>query len=322
MNRRNFLAASGGCAAHLLSLSFISPALGRSIFLPQQEDKVVASEKWGRIEQVADGVWAHVATPFESRDFTTVSNGGIIMGKDRVLAIEAFMQPKGAKWLAEHAKKLTGRWPTDIVVTHFHGDHASGHGGYYSNEHSPTIWLTDSTRTNAEKSFATKAENAPPEFKNIKKLNVGEATEMDLGGRVVKIVPRQGHTQSDVSIEISDPKVIWTGDLYFNRMFPNYGDAIPGKLNDYAAELVKLEKDTVIVPGHGPLSDSDAAQRYVEFLGYVQSEAEKAIKSGKDLKVAAGEFKLPKEMEEWMIWSPDNANRAFNAWKRELSQNQ
>jgi glyoxylase-like metal-dependent hydrolase (beta-lactamase superfamily II) len=300
----------------MLALSFVSPSFGRSIFKPQQDDKVIATEKWGRLEELADGIWAHIATPFETQDFTTVSNGGIIMGKDRVLAIEAFMQPTGAKWMAEQAKKLTGRWPTDVVVTHFHGDHASGHGGYITDEHSPNIWLTESTQTAAEDSFSKIEENAPPEFANVQTLSADEPSVIDLGGRTVTIVPRQGHTNSDVSIEITDPKVIWTGDLFFNRMFPNYGNALPVKLNEYAAELVKMEADTIIVPGHGPLANSEAAKIYVDFLGYVQSEAEKAIKAGADLDAAAGEFKLPERLNDWMVWSPQNAQRAFAAWKR------
>ena len=319
MNRRHFLAASGGCAAHLLSLSFVSPAAGRRIFLPQQDVNVAATEKWGRIEKIADGVWAHIATPFESQDFTTVSNGGIIAGKDRVVAVEAFMKPEGAKWIAERAKELTGRWPTDVVVTHYHGDHASGHGGYFTDEHKPNMWLTESTRSKAEKSFSEKREDAPEKFANVKTLSANEPTTLDLGGRTVNIVPRQGHTQSDVSIEISDPKVIWTGDLFFNRMFPNYGDAIPGKLNEYADKLVKMEDDVVIVPGHGPLANSRAAERYVEFLSHVQEKAIAAIESGTDLKSAASEFKLPKSLENWIVWSPDNAKKAFVAWDRELS---
>lgn len=318
MNRRNFLAASGSCAAHLLALSCVSPAKGKSIFLPQQEDNVVVTEKWGRLEEVAKGAWAHIATPFETKDFTTLSNGGIIMGKERVLAIEAFMQPKGATWLAEQAKTLTGRWPTDIVVTHFHGDHCSGHEGYFVADNKPTVWLTESTQTGAESSFEKRRQGAPAMFDNVKTLSETESNEIDLGGRTVTIVPRQGHTNSDVSIEISDPKIIWTGDLFFNRMFPNYSDAMPGKLNEYAAELVKLEDDVVIVPGHGPLANTETAEIYVEFLNYVQTECETAIKAGKDIKAAAAEFKLPENLNDWFLWSPQNALRAFKAWEREL----
>lgn len=320
MNRRKFLAASGSCAAHMMALSYVAPAFGRSLFAPRQEDKVVASEKWGRLEEVAKGVWAHVATPFETRDFTTVSNGGIIMGENRVLAIEAFMQPAGAKWLAEQAKKLTGRWPTDVVVTHYHGDHVNGHSGYVTEEESPRMWITEPTQAAAEKTFGGQGDNSPGEFENVELLNASEPNELDLGGRTVTIVPRAGHTSSDVSIEITDPKVIWTGDLYFNRMFPNYSDAIPSKLNEYAAMLSQMEEDVIIVPGHGPLADPETTKTYVDFLGYVQSEAEKAFKAGTSAEDAGKEFKLPKRLDEWMIWSPDNARRAFNAWFRSMKK--
>jgi nicotinamidase-related amidase len=47
---------------------------------------------------VADNVWALISTPL-SGDRTTLSNGGIIAGRNAVLAIEGFNQPAGAAWL-------------------------------------------------------------------------------------------------------------------------------------------------------------------------------------------------------------------------------
>ena len=81
---------------------------------------------------------------------------------------------------------------------------------------------------------------------------------------------------------------------------------------------VKLEDDVIIVPGHGPLANTETAEIYVEFLNYVQTECETAIKAGKDIKAAAAEFKLPENLNDWFLWSPQNALRAFKAWEREL----
>src|SRR5262245_6524165 len=120
-SRREFLAQSGSCAAHLALASLAMPPILRSRWASATVGRLVAQEKFARLEQIGPGVWALISTPL-NKDFTTVSNGGIIAGKNGVLAIEGFMQPAGAAWLSTKAKELTGRLPTHVVVTHYHSD--------------------------------------------------------------------------------------------------------------------------------------------------------------------------------------------------------
>src|SRR6201999_2914136 len=95
--------------------------------------------------KVSDGVWALISTPLNG-DNTTVSNGGIIVGRNVVLAIEGFNQPQGAVWLTTKARELTGRWPTHVALTHYHSDHANGVAGYLTATDHPVIRSTARTR--------------------------------------------------------------------------------------------------------------------------------------------------------------------------------
>ena len=314
MHRRTFVSSCLTCGAHVLGLAHFSPTLIRKAFQAQDEEKIVAKEKWGRIEKISDGIFSLVSTPFDTRDFTTVCNGGIIAGDKGVLAIESFMQPKGATWLAKQAKELTGKWPTDIVSTHFHGDHTTGHKGYFVDGNKPRVWLTESTRKAAEKSFDQR-KMKDNQFQNVSTIE-GQA-ELDLGNRKVKLINRSGHTDSDVTIEVVDPKVVWCGDLFFNRMFPNYGNAIPSRLEKYLADIT-ANKDVTYVPGHGPIADQEAMKRYKELLEFVREAATKAFKAGDEINAVTKTFKLPESLSAWTIWSPDNAKRAFQAWYKEL----
>ena len=319
MNRRDFLGCSTSCAAWMLGLAKYSPVALQHAF-QQQADvqrEIVIEEKWGRVEKVEEGVWALISTPFETKDFTTVCNGGIIAGDRGVLAVESFMQPAGAKWWAEVAEKLTGRWPTDVVSTHFHADHTAGHKGYFTEKQKPNVWLTEATQTAAETSFGERGMEKN-EFQNVTIIDAKDGSEIDLGSRKVAIKPRSGHTSSDVTIELADPSIIWCGDLFFNRVFPNYGDAIPGRLNEFADSIV-TQKDTMFIPGHGPIADADAATIYHDFLNWVETWACDSIKSKQTVEEATKDFELPKEFKDWLVWSPENAKKAWAAWNRELN---
>ena len=288
----------------------------RNVFQETQENEKLFEQKWGWIEKLADNVWSHIATPFEQRDYTTVSNGGIIAGSERVLAIESFQKPEGAKWLAERCKELTGRWPTDIVVTHFHGDHSSGSLGYKTDEHNPTMWLTEKTEELISQNQRTRVSTL---LENRETLSATETTEMDLGGRTVKLTPVGGHTPSDVFIEVVDPNIVFCGDLFWNRLVPNFRDATPTQL---AASVAGLEREaeTLYVPGHGTMSTNEDVKLFKDFLSVMEEAAKKAHQAGTAADAAAREFKLDGEYKDWYVFADSVIPGIFTAWYRELNE--
>ncbi len=309
VSRRKFLAQSGSCGAYVFGLAALCPGMTRQVF-SFQDDNIVAQEKWGALQKINDKFYAVISTPFDTRDFTTVCNGGLVVGDDRVLAVESFMNNKGAKWLSDQALKLCGKRPTDVISTHFHGDHTAGASGYFEDDNEPTVWLTKPTFELLEKSRSN-SEN--PEYPAVEYVSHEETTELDLGGTKVNIVPRSGHTPSDVTIEVVDPHIVYCGDLFFNRMIPNYSDSIPEQLHKDVAALVS-EKDTTYVPGHGPVASVEDLKLYQEFLHYVEDEAKGMFDRELSVEEAASEFKLKGKFEDWFIFSPQVVPRAMTAW--------
>lgn len=317
LTRREFLAQSGSCAAHLAMIAAVLPASARRRWPGRSVGTVVAREPFGSLEKVADGVWALVSTPL-SGDRTTLSNGGIIVGSRAVLAIEGFNQPQGALWLAGKARELTGRWPTHVAITHYHSDHANGVAGYFGGADHPALRATQRTRELVlERNQPADAARANV-LRDAVLLSPTDVTVLDLGGRTARLVPRLGHTESDVSIELDDPDVVFCGDLFWNAMFPNFVDAIPTRL---AASVRALRRsgDTIYVPGHGAIGRTADYDRYVSMLDAVELSARKAHSAGVSAADAARDFKLPPSLGEWTLFGATFYQRAFEAWYRDLS---
>ncbi len=277
---------------------------------------MAAREPFGSLEKVADGVWALISTPL-SGDRTTLSNGGIIAGRNGVLAIEGFNQPQGAQWLAERAKELTGRWPTHVVLTHYHSDHANGVAGYTTASEHPAIHSTARTK----ELVLTKNLPADParttSVTGAEILSDGAPSTIDLGGRTVRIIPRGGHTDSDVSLELDDPSLVFAGDLFWNGMFPNFVDAVPTKLAA-SVRAMKRAKETIYVPGHGAVGRAAEYDRYIAMLGEVEAGARKAYTAGISAADGGAAFTLSPSLGEWTLFSKAFYPRAFEAWYKEL----
>lgn len=317
ISRRDFLATSGSCAAHLALAAAVSPRLLRDLWAAEPRGPVVATEPFARLERVGDGIWALVSTPLGG-DYTTVSNGGIIAGKHGVLAIEGFQTTRGAAWLAGQARTLTGRWPTHVLVTHYHSDHTNGVTGYVTADQHPVIRATQITRDE------TLARNKPADAARAAALDDAvlmsptDLGTLDLGGRSVRIVPQLGHTDSDVALELDDANLVFTGDLFWNAMFPNYVDAIPSKLAA-SVRVLRARNAATYVPGHGAVGTPADLDRYTAMIDDVERAARKAHAAGTSAKDAAAAYIIPASTGEWAMFGKTFVERAFTAWYRELA---
>jgi glyoxylase-like metal-dependent hydrolase (beta-lactamase superfamily II) len=317
-SRREFVAAVGSCAAHLALASSVVPFAVRQAWAATSDNTVVAREPWGRLEQVAEGVWAMISAPLNG-DRTTLSNGGIIAGRNYVMAIEGFFTPQGAHWLSVQAKKLTGRFPTYVVLTHHHADHVNGVEGYLADGNPTIVFGTDAMRAQALTKGTPLSSGLVQAMQVLSVLDTNTPTTIDLGGRRVNLVPRAGHTSSDVTVELQDPSIVFGGDLIWNAMIPNFVDAIPTVLTRQVKSL-RRERSTVYVPGHGAVADAAAMDRYLAVLGELEVAARAAYVKGTPAAVAGAAFTLSPALGEWTLFGATFYERAFAAWNRELSQ--
>ncbi|MDZ7778836.1 MAG: MBL fold metallo-hydrolase [Gemmatimonadota bacterium] len=317
LSRRAFLtrstmgAAGLGLAGVGLDVGFGGRELESALPRARGQFPVVASEPWGRILRIADRVWALESDPLTDR--TTLCNGGIVAGRAGVVMIEAFGSDEGARWMARQAERLAGRPPTHVVLTHHHADHTSGLRGA-TETRGLEILATAATLERVAEASGTP--EAAPEA-DVTVIGDGRPTELDLGDRSLLLVPRRGHTASDLTVEVFDAPVVFAGDLVWNGMFPNYVDASPGRLSR-TVRVLRARGAEIYVTGHGALADGEALDRYIDLLDHVEGAARTAAAEGWSAAEAAARYRLPAEMEDWTLFDPGYVQRALGAWLREL----
>lgn len=325
--RRAVLGGALSCGAYTLLALGATTGFHRRAFAQQTVGQTILTEPFARVEQLAENAWAVISTTGPGK-MQTVSNGGIIAGRDGLLVIEGLNTTRGAAWMSRTAYALTGRWPTHVALTHFHGDHSNGLAGHMIGGASPAVLATRKTRQllinqwNAapanpdDRGIADAGE--PRLIPNAILVDTERPTLIDLGDRSVRLTPRLGHTPSDLTIELTDPKLTWCGDLFFNRMFPYYGDAIPSRLSDTCSNLFAAD-DTTFVPGHGPVATREDVRNFLGMIEHVGEAARKAFDAGKSPDEAWREYEIPDSLGQWAKFRDDVYRFAFEAWHREIN---
>src|SRR5262249_24038562 len=144
-----------------------------------------------------------------------------------------------------------------------------------------------------------------------------DGAELDLGGRKVRLRPVSGHTDSDLIIEVDDPRVVFAGDLVWNGLFPNFVDAEPVSLRR-SVQTALADRRAVIVPGHGNVPTLQQRSDFTTMLDLVERAARDAHRAGKSVQEAAAGFAVPDRLGTWKMFSPNYDDVAMAAWYRVL----
>jgi glyoxylase-like metal-dependent hydrolase (beta-lactamase superfamily II) len=319
-SRRTFLKLTAGCAAHVFLNAACAPRRARLAWTAPQ-DPVVTTTPFARLEAIGADAWALISTPLGG-DRTTFANGGIIAGRSGVVVVEGFYKTAGAEWLAQQARALTGRWPTHVVLTHYHVDHASGVAGFANGGAMPRVHATAPTRTQALGGGpVAPAKDAALEraLADVVVVPTNGTSRIDLGNRVLTLEPFAGHTSSDLAVHDDDAALHWSGDLVWYRMFPNFVDATPTRLAASVRALAtRLDaKGSLLVPGHGARITADGMRTYVGLLESLEGAARAGHAAGKPAADVAASYTVPAALGEWMASKP-SVERAMTAWYKEL----
>jgi glyoxylase-like metal-dependent hydrolase (beta-lactamase superfamily II) len=109
---------------------------------------------------------------------------------------------------------------------------------------------------------------------------------MPVGGRELTVRHiGAGHTDNDIFIFVKDANVLHTGDLVFNRLHPFFDESAEatseGWMKSCRAMVELCDAETIVVPGHGAITDVEGIKGQIRYFEIVRESAGKAIDAGK-----------------------------------------
>ena len=201
-------------------------------------------------------------------------NFGVLLHDPQTGATASIDAPEAAP--VEAALQKTGWRPTDILVTHHHGDHTAGIGELKAKHKCRVV--------------APRGEKQPIAHVDEK---VGEGDAVKVGGLAGRVIDTPGHTAGHISYFFPADKLAFVGDTLFSI---GCGRVIEGKPEQMWQSLLKLRAlpdDTSVYCGH---EYTDANIRFALTIE-PGNAALKAREAEAKKQIAAGTPTIPSKLE-------------------------
>lgn len=239
------------------------------------------------------------------------SNAGLVVDDDHALLVDTlFDLDLTAAMLREMRKVTPAASPIETVVnTHANGDHT------YGNQLLPGAEIIASAATAAEFENTTPdvmqgfLDAAPDlgalgtyveevfgrfDFKGITLVSPTRSfsgeLEISVGNRTVRLIELgPAHTAGDVIAWVPDAQLVFTGDLLFHGGHPIvWAGPIDGWIT--ACDRIQALAPSVVVPGHGPVTDAGAVGDMADYFRWLQKEAGARHDDGMSVQEAAADL--------------------------------
>ena len=268
------------------------------------------------LHEVADRVWAWML-PDGGYGW---SNAGLVAGDGASLLVDTLFDLALTSEMLDAMAPITDRAPiTDALITHSNGDHT--HGNQLLDR---SVWVIAAKGTAEEIAHGMAPEMlvmaqtadlgpvatpylrerfGPFDFGGITLRNADQTFDdeltIEVGGREVRLLNLgPAHTAADSVVHVPDAGVLFAGDLLFIGCTPIVW---AGPIANWVAAcdaMIGLDVQTV-VPGHGPVTDSDGIRAVRGYLVHIAEQAEAAHRKGLSFVEAADAVDLG-EYANWL----------------------
>lgn len=232
-----------------------------------------------------------------------INNAGAIATDDGVLLVDTCATDGRTRALLAAVSDATDDAPIVFAVnTHMHGDHT------YGNSLLPEATIIvghDNTRDGVLND--TVIDGCPPFWQPVPDwgdvtrraptLTTSTDITLHLGDQTIELVHPgyPAHTSGDLVVWLPGQRVLFTGDLLFHRVTPLvFMGSVDGALS--ALDWIAQFEPAYVVPGHGPLIDSDilpgVLDEHRRYYRLVVAAADAGLFHGLDPLAAARNYPL------------------------------
>jgi glyoxylase-like metal-dependent hydrolase (beta-lactamase superfamily II) len=160
-----------------------------------------------------------------------------------------------------------------IVNTHLHFDHVGGNKILSAD--GAVIISHENTRKRMLKEWKLpefpggfKYRTIPPYTKeSLPKICFSDSINIHFNDEIIKLIHMpEGHSDGDIIVYFQKANVIHTGDLFLSNAFPPFEGTIEGYLTGVEKIVSLCDETTIVIPGHGPISDNEGLIIYRNIL--------------------------------------------------------
>jgi cyclase len=323
-------------------LAILSSGMAVSAVCAQENPKEVP-----RLTQIAEGVYLDAAEP----DSNAVSNSGVVVLEYSVLVYDTHFTPEAGQALAGRIRAVTANPVRYVVLGHYHPDHTHGSQAFPTTAqvisstagrrdmlqkdvpvmnrtvattqaqiqkmNKDLLALKDPVQQDAMRKQIRARQEFLERMSRLKisqpVLTVDDSLTISEGRRRVELrVIGAGHTDGDLVAYLPDDKVVFCGDLFFNKALPNTQD---GSLLEWIRtlpELLKLDADK-FVPGHGPVGSREDVKEFAAYLDELRQLVEAGVKRGDGVEQIIRDSKVPARFASYQFQNffPANVQRMY-----------
>ena len=248
-----------------------------------------------------------VTTPLADGLAMLVGQGGNIVvstGVDGPVIIDDQFAPLAPK-IEAAVRKLQDTSVRFVINTHHHFDHTGGNEAF--GKAGALIFAHDNVRARMSTEQLSKLMNrtmpaSPPAALPV--VTFDDGVTLHWNGETIRVEHvAPAHTDGDSHVWFERANVVHMGDTFVNGTFPlvdiESGGTLAGLITSAELVLARVNAQTQIVPGHGPLAHRDDLQKFHDMLVDVRARIQGGIRSGKTMEAFTASKPLADLDAQW-----------------------